>query len=151
MRTFLLVAVSAAAVLGAGTVQAQFSKPEDAIKYRQSVMTIQNAHLGRIGAVAKGAVPFDAAVVQNNAAILEQMAKLPWGAFGPGTDQGRETRALPAIWTNNGKFVELSRRLEHETTKLSIAAKSGDLAQVKTAFGGVAQTCKACHDDFRKD
>lgn len=150
MQKMLMVAAAAAAALGAGAAQAQFAKPEDAIKYRQSVMTLQVAHLGRIGAVAKGAVPFDAAAVQNNAAVLEMLAKLPWGAFGPGTDQGRQNRARPEIWTNNGKFVELSKRLEAETAKLSVAAKSGDLAQVKTAFGGVAQTCKACHDDFQK-
>jgi cytochrome c556 len=144
--------VMGALLLGAATgAQAQFAKPEDAIKYRQSVMTVMASHVGRIGAVAKGAVPFDAAAVQNNAMIVEMLAKMPWGAYGPGTDSGRETRALPVIWTNNGKFIELSKRLETESAALSAAAKSGDLGQVKTAFGNVAQTCKACHDDFRKN
>ena len=31
------------------------------------------------------------------------------------------------------------------------AAKTGDLAQIKAAFGGAAQTCKSCHDSYRKD
>jgi cytochrome c556 len=150
MRNTLIGVLAAAAALGAGTAQAQFAKPENAIKYRQAVMTLQGAHLGRLGAVAKGAVPFDAAAVQANAEVLEMLSKLPWGAFGPGTDTGAPTRALPAIWTNNGKFIELSKQLQAETAKLSVAAKSGDLAQVKTAFGGVAQACKACHDDFQK-
>jgi cytochrome c556 len=144
--------VIGALLLGAATgAQAQFAKPEDAIKYRQSAMFLMVTTVGRIGAVAKGAVPYDAAAVQNNAAILETLAKLPWGAFGPGTDQGRENRALPAIWTDNAKFIQYSKRLETETAALSAAAKTGDLAQVKTAFGNVAQVCKACHDDFRKN
>ncbi len=144
--------VMGALLLGAATgAQAQFAKPEDAIKYRQSVMTLMAAHFGRIGAVAKGAVPYDAAAVQNNAAIVEMLSKMPWGAYGPGTDQGRETRALPAIWTDNGKFIQISKRLETDAAALSAAAKTGDLAQVKTAFGNVAQACKACHDDFRKN
>ena len=58
---------------------------------------------------------------------------------------------LQAVWTDNGKFIQYSKRLETETAALSAAAKSGDLAQVKTAFGNVAQVCKACHDDFRKN
>jgi cytochrome c556 len=151
MRKTLLSIVAAVAALGAGTAQAQFAKPEDAIKYRQSALTVMAAHFGRIGAVAKGAVPFDAAAVQNNAAIVEQMSKLPWQGFGAGTDAGRENRAKPEIWTNNAKFIELSKRLELATANLSAAAKSGDLGQVKTAFGNAAQACKACHDDFRKD
>jgi cytochrome c556 len=79
------------------------------------------------------------------------MSKLPWQGFGPGTDTGRENRAKPNIWTDNAKFIEASKRLEMATAQLSTAAKSGDLAQVKTAFGTVAQACKACHDDFRRD
>lgn len=35
--------------------------------------------------------------------------------------------------------------------KLSAASKSGNLDQVKAAFGDAGRTCKACHDDFRKD
>jgi cytochrome c556 len=149
-KTFISLAAAAAA-LGAGTSHAQFAKPEDAIKYRQGAFTVMAAHFGRIGAVAKGAVPFDPAAVQSNAAIVEQMARLPWAGFGPGTDQGRENRAKAEIWTNNAKFNEQAKRLEAETQKLSVAAKSGDLGQVKTAFGAVAQACKACHDDFRRD
>lgn len=151
MRKTVISIAAAAAAFGAGTVQAQFAKPEDAIKYRQSALTVMGAHFSRIGAVAKGAVPFDAAAVQNNAAVVEAMSKLPWQGFGPGTDAGRENRAKANIWTDNAKFIDAAKRLEVETAKLSAAAKTGDLAQVKTAFGSTAQACKACHDDFRRD
>jgi cytochrome c556 len=40
--------------------------------------------------------------------------------------------------------------MQSEVAKLSAAAKSGDQNAIKTAFGGVGQSCKACHDDFRK-
>lgn len=42
-------------------------------------------------------------------------------------------------------------KLREETIKLVAAAKSNDLDQLKAAFGAVGQTCKACHDNFRKD
>ena len=33
--------------------------------------------------------------------------------------------------------------------KVAVAAKSGNLDQLKAAFGPAAQSCKACHDQFR--
>jgi len=38
-----------------------------------------------------------------------------------------------------------------EMTKLVAAAKTGNLDNLKAAFGSAAPTCKACHDNFRKD
>ena len=35
--------------------------------------------------------------------------------------------------------------------KLAAAARTGNLDNLKTAFGPAAQSCKACHDAFRKD
>lgn len=148
----LLASLSLAAVVStlALPAMAQFQKPEDAIKYRKSVMTVQAAHLGRIGAMVNGRMPYDAKVVADNAAIVETMSKLPWVAFGPGTDRG-ETRALPAIWTEQAKFKESADKMQSEVAKLSAAAKTGNLDAVKTAFGAAGETCKACHDGFRKE
>lgn len=39
--------------------------------------------------------------------------------------------------------------MQDEVTKLAAAAKSGNLDQLKAAFGPAAGACKACHDDFR--
>lgn len=129
---------------------AQFQKPEDAVKYRKSALTVMSNHFGRIGAMANGRVPFDAKVAAESAAIVETMSKLPWEGFVAGTDKG-ETRALPAIWTEQAKFKERSEKLQAETTKLNAAAKTGNLDAIKTAFGAVGQSCKACHDAYRKD
>lgn len=147
----LLAPFTLAAVVSTLSVpaMAQFQKPEDAIKYRKSVMTIQATHFGRIGAMVNGRVPFDAKIAADNAAIVETMSKLPWAAFGPGTDKG-ETRALPAIWTEQAKFKDAGDKMQAEVAKLSAAAKTGNLDAIKTAFGAAGQSCKACHDDFQQ-
>ncbi|MBW0169131.1 MAG: cytochrome c [Hydrogenophaga sp.] len=129
---------------------AQFQKPEDAVKYRKAAFTVMASHFGRIGAMANGRVPFDAKAAAESAAIVETMSKLPWEAFGAGTDKG-DTRALPAIWTEQAKFKEGSDKLQAATAQLAAAAKTGNLDSVKTAFGAAGQTCKACHDAYRKD
>ncbi|MGV3728978.1 c-type cytochrome [Hydrogenophaga sp.] len=129
---------------------AQFQKPEDAVKYRKAAFTVMASHFGRIGAMANGRVPFDAKAAADSAAIVETMSKLPWEAFGAGTDKG-DTRALPAIWTEQAKFKEGADKLQAAATQLTAAAKTGNLDSVKTAFGAAGQTCKACHDAYRKD
>ena len=129
---------------------AQFQKPEDAVKYRKAAFTVMGAHFGRIGAMANGRAPFDAAVAADNAAVVEAMSKLPWAAFGEGTDKG-DTRAKPAVWSEQAKFREGAEKMQAEVSKLTAATKTGNLDAVKTAFGAAGQTCKACHDAYRKD
>jgi cytochrome c556 len=113
-------------------------------------MTIMGNHAGRLGAMANGRVAFDAKAAADSAALLESLSKLPWEAFVAGTDKG-ETRAKPEIWTEQAKFKEGADKLQVETAKLSAAAKTGNLDSVKTAFGSVGQTCKACHDAYQKN
>lgn len=150
MKTVISAALALAAVSLAGPAMAQFQKPEDAIKYRKASFTVMAAHFGRIGAMANGRVPFDAKVAADNAAIVETMSKLPWAAFGPGTDKG-DTRALPDIWKEQDAFKAAADKMQAEVGKLTAAAKTGNLDSVKAAFGAAGQSCKACHDDYRKD
>lgn len=127
-----------------------FQKPEDAIKYRQSVMTLQGAHISALGAMVNGRVPFDAQVAARHAEVLALVSTLPWNAFAvPGSDKGN-TRAKPEVWTEAAKFKGNSDKLQAETAKLAAAAKTGNLDNIKAAFGPTAGTCKACHDDFQK-
>lgn len=140
----------AVATLGLSSpVAAQFAKPEDAIKYRQSALFVLGQHFGRLGAMANGRIPFDAKAAQENADVVAHMAHLPWAGFGPGTDKGAPTKALPEIWTEQAKFKEHSDKLQAETVKLAAAAKTGNLDNLKSAFGATASTCKACHDSYR--
>jgi cytochrome c556 len=150
MKRPLLAALAVAGLATALPAAAQFAKPEDAVKYRKAAMTVMAAHFGRVGAMVQGRVPFDAAAAQANAEIATTMSKLPFAAFGPGTDVG-DTRAKPNIWTDNAKFVAAATKMQEEMAKLNVAAKSGNLDQIKAAFGPVGNACKACHDDFRKE
>ena len=150
MKTIVPAALVLATAVLSTPAMAQFQKPEDAIKYRKASFTVMAAHFGRIGAMANGRVPFDAKVAAENAAIVETMSRLPWAAFGPGTDKG-DTRALPDIWKEQDAFKAGADKMQAEIGKLVAATKTGNLDSVKAAFGAAGQSCKACHDDFRKD
>lgn len=142
---------SALLILAMGLpAQAQFAKPEDAIKYRKASFTVMAAHFGRIGAMANGRAPYDAKAAADNADVVATLSKLPWAAFGEGTDKG-DTRAKPEIWKESAKYKEAADKMQAEIVKLNTAAKAGNIDALKAAFGPAAASCKACHDNFRKD
>jgi cytochrome c556 len=148
MQRLLLTA--AAAVLGLATAlpaAAQFQKPEDAVKYRKAGFTVMAAHFGRLGAMAQGRVPFDAAAAQANAEIVAQMSKLPFAGFVDGTSGTEKGAPKANVWSDRAKFDAGAKKLQDEAAKLVASAKTLD--GLKAQFGPTAGTCKACHDDFR--
>lgn len=151
MKIAASIAFATAAVLVATPVSAQFAKPEAAIKYRQGSLFVMSQHFGRIGAMVNGRAPYDAKAAIDNAEIVSELAKLPWAGFGTGTDKGAPTRAKPEIWTEPAKFKEHHEKLVGETAKLAAAARTNNLDNLKVAFGSAANTCKGCHDAYRKD
>jgi len=139
-----------AALVAALPAAAQFAKSEDAIEYRQAVMTVMNAHMGRLGAMVQGKVPFDAKAALGNANIVATMSMLPFSAFGPDTDLGHDTKARPEIWKDPAKFQAAAKEMQRQVAKLDAAAKGGNLDAIKAAFGDTAKACKDCHDNFRE-
>lgn len=145
--TFRIALIFAAStILVSVSAQAQFAKPEDAIKYRQSALSVMGAHTGRLGAMVNGRVPFDAKVAQENADIIATIARLPWQGFGAGTEGGK---AKTNIWSDGARFKSGNEKLAADASALAVAAKSGNLDQIKVAFGAYAGNCKTCHDVYR--
>lgn len=152
-RPFPSILLTAAALVGTATAlpaAAQFAKPEDAIKYRQSAMFLQAQHMGRIGAMVNGRVPFDAKSVAENAEVLATVTKLPFSAFIDGTDKGT-TRAKPEIWAEKDKFRAGATKMQDAMVAFNTAAKGGNLDAIKAATGEVGKACKGCHDTYRKE
>ncbi len=148
MKLAATLALTAATLAVSLPAAAQFQKPEDAVKYRQSALSLMGTHFSRLGAMANGRVPFDAKVAQDNAALVETLSKLPWAGFTPETEKLR-TKAKSDIWKDEAKFKQAQENMMSEVAKLNTAAKTGNLDQIKAAFGNAAGSCKACHDAFR--
>ena len=148
MKVVATLAVAAAAFTLATPASAQFAKPEDAVKYRQSAMFIMGQNFGRIGAMVNGKAPYDPAAAALSAEIVAEMAKLPWPGFVANTDKLSQ-KAKSEIWTDAAKFKEASERLQNAAPKLAAAAKTNNMDTLKAAFQDTAGTCKNCHDNFR--
>ena len=150
MKIPLFVTAGVVALAISLPAAAQFRNAEAAVKYRQSVMQVQNYHLGRIFGMAQGRIPFDAKVAAEDAALLDTIDKLPFLAFVEGSDKAGNTNAKPEVWTDRAKFEAAALKLQEEAAKLNTAAKTGSLDAIKAAVPGVAGACKACHDNFQK-
>jgi cytochrome c556 len=124
------------------------AKPDVLVKQRQSAMVLIGKYFGPLNAMAQGKVPYDAGVVARNAGYVDTLSRMPWDGFVAST-KGEQSRALPAIFTDTGKFKEAQDRFQTEASKLASMSK-GDEAAVKAQISAVNKTCAACHDDFRE-
>lgn len=128
---------------------AQFAKPEDGIRYRQSAYVLMGNHMGRINAQLKSDKP-DVAAIQKSAGIIDFASQLPGEGYIPGSDKGGTppTRAKPEVFTDP-KVKEVGRAMRQEVTKLVEVSKSGDIAAIRTQFQATAKSCDNCHDNYR--
>ena len=150
MRTKLLAAAISAIALGGVSLEALAqAKPDVLVKQRQAAMTLQGKYLGPIGAMMKGAAPYNADVVALNATFLENLARMPWDGFDAST-KGEKSKTKPEAFADSAKFRAAADLLESETAKLGTAARAKNEAGVRAAFGGVAKACGGCHDAFRE-
>lgn len=149
-RTLKWSACGILVIVFTGIAYAQFAKPQDAIKYRQSAMVILAHHFGQIAAVVQGRKPFDAKEVEKNASLVDTMAKLSWDAFMvPGAEKGNTRLNASAFSKDKAGFTKDAEALMAETAKLMQASTGGNLDSVKARFGAVGKSCKACHVNYR--
>lgn len=145
------VAALCAVALSSGAL-AQ-AKPEQLIKWRQSVMQVQAWSMARIKANIDGSYNKEQVVQAAN--LLQATANGGLGSlFVAGTDKGsgwHETRTKPEMFTDSDKVRELGGAFNKEANELARVAASGDAAAVKAQFGKVGQACKGCHDKFQAD
>ncbi|OYT68942.1 MAG: cytochrome C, partial [Chloracidobacterium sp. CP2_5A] len=130
------------ALAAAIPAQAQFAKPEDAIRYRQSAFVLMGNHMGRINGQLKADKP-DVAAIQRSAAIVEFASKLPYEAFVANTESGGTppTRAKPEVFKDSAKVADLRDKMQAEVAKLATVAKSGDVAAIRAQFGETGKSC----------
>ena len=143
-----LVLLACSSLLAAGAANAQFQKPEEAVEYRQAAKLLLGSHFGRMAPVARGQVEFYAEAIKSNVEIVKMLAALPWAGFGPGTEGGD---AKPEIWSNAKGFEEERTTFMNSIEALSEAANTGEVEKFKAAFGKTGQSCRSCHDAYRKD
>lgn len=131
-----------------GSTWAQDRNAERAIKHRRAAFALMSTYFSRLLQTVEGDRPFDPGQVMSDAQIVEQLSRLPWEGFAPGSERG-DTRAKEDIWLEEDRFKQLSQDMQARTAELSQAASTGDLAKLKSAFAKTRETCNTCHKEFR--
>lgn len=144
-----LALITLAGSLLCTSLSAQSADVEDAIEYRQSIFTAMKWYFGPMGAMVKGDMPYDQAEFTRRAELFAKLTPMAEEGFVEGSAEDSE--ALPVIWEEMDKFSAGFDTLEANATALVEASKTGDMGQIKPAFGEVAKSCKGCHDNFRED
>lgn len=151
LKYITLAVTTTLALSVAASVWAKNTPEEDAIEYRQSAFTMVKQHFGPMGAMVKGEMDFDADAFTKNAEAVAALSQLAGNGFMDGSYEG-DTDAKPEIAENMDDFNEKLETFKIEAANLAkIAAEGGDMSALKPAFGKVGASCKACHDDYRKD
>lgn len=143
--------IGTAMVLGlaaSGSVHSFDEGAEVTIDYRQGLM---RALGGNVSATA--AIIVDSADFRDNLAIhvryiVDATRDIP-ALFPEGSDFG-ETDALPSIWEDAEKFALSSSENHEAAVALHEAVEGGDDAAIMAAFRNLGQSCRSCHEDFRR-
>ncbi len=98
--------------------------------------------------MVKGKIPFDAAVVQKNAATIAANLEKARKLFPEGSEKGeKESRAKPEIWLLEDEFQDIFKTAVQRARALSQVREAKDLAPAVMALG--KDGCGACHKKFR--
>lgn len=151
MRVLIMVA-AASALLGSGAIAEVEDPFADAVEMRHGLMLQMATDLGKVGAMAKGEVPDDAAVAGKAAANIAAIASvLSMEQFPAGSEyqKSADSFALPAVWTAQDDFLQKIADLNTAAAAFQTAAAT-DLDSLKAGMGGIGGACSACHKAYRQ-
>ena len=115
---------------------------------RQTMMSQVGAVTRGLGLMARGEQDYNAAEAVAGMRLYRAVAAGFPHLFPEGTEEGAETEAAPAIWSDRAGFVAASQAFE-DAAAAAIEPAGQGLDAFRAAFGSVAQNCQACHEDYR--
>jgi len=136
-------------LLLASAAEAQQSRGEAAVEYRQSLYEVLAWNFGPMGAMAQGKTPYNAAEFSRRAERVAMIAPLLTEAFPAESQSVKDTHLKPEAWTNRADFDAKLKDLIDRSAALAAVAKGGDFEKSKAAFFETANACKSCHDKYK--
>lgn len=128
-------------------------KPEDAIAFRQSGYKYMAWNMNKIKANLDG--QFNKEQVIGAANVIAAIANSNMGAlYVPGSEFGKgwkETRVKPELFTDRDGVGRVARAFNEAANEMARVAGSGDVGAIRSQFGKLGESCKACHERFRKE
>ena len=139
--------IALAAVLAFATAGAAFAQTADPIATRKAGQDLLSGDFAGIRAVVE--LKGDIKKLESPAKALSAWMKVFPNQFPPGSDKG-ETKALPAVWSDNAGFRKAADDFIAAADKLVELTKTGDAAAVAPQLKVVGEACLACHKTYRQ-
>jgi cytochrome c556 len=149
-----LILLTTAAVLCAFGVMAQEAEDPfaDTVEMRHGLMLQMATDVGKVGAMAKGEAPYDAAIAGKASANVTAIASvLSMDQFPAGSEyeKAADSFALPAIWTNEADLLTKIADMNMAAEAFQTAAGT-DVETLKAGMGALGAACSACHKAYRQ-
>ena len=101
-----------------------------------------------MGKMVKGDEAFSQGKFKELTAVFTQNAKKPFDHFQ--NDPQGNGGALPVIWQKPAEFKAEQDKFLAAVDKLNATAQSGRLDDIRAAYQTVGESCKSCHQNFRR-
>ncbi|WP_150305140.1 c-type cytochrome [Pseudomonas saliphila] len=146
-KLFVPVALSLALVGCADEVD-----PDSPEGKRQALFKQMLHHSEPMGGMFSDRLAYDGEAFAEHARQLDALSDAPWEHFPEPGESTQPTDALPEIWSEPLAFSLRIDDFQNASAMLAAAVKDGaeDPEAVRDPLRAVQQSCKSCHDDFRR-
>jgi len=123
-----------------------------AVTFRKSLLQLVRSNMGALGAMAKGKIPMDAEVIAVNASRIEFLGAMMHDYFALDTTAfSVETDAKDSVWKNHDDFTSKINDLVTAASDLQVLVANKQESDFREGIGALGASCKACHDEYKKD
>ena len=120
------------------------------VKERMETMKAIGTEMKTIASMVRGRVDFEAETMERSALQLESHAREIPELCPPDTNAA-PSEALAGIWTDWDRFTDIARELEESAAGLAAnAGAANDAEAIAGEFRAISETCRSCHESFRK-
>jgi cytochrome c556 len=124
--------------------------PDQPVTKRRAVFREFTRTLEPMGLVARDRQTYNAASFLEQAQALKKLSVQPWPLFTADSNYP-PTKAHPKVWQEADAFKQAQQQFQLSVEELAQVAAGTDLDRIKASVNKVQQSCKNCHDTFRKE
>lgn len=128
---------------------AMAADPEAIVDYRQGVMSSLGGNAAASAAIIMDGVDFRENLEQHARVLAEFTRDIP-ALFPDDSDVG-DHDAKAAVWTDRETFEQRATDTRDAAEAFyAVVRDDGSPQEIMAAFRDLGQSCRACHDDFRR-
>ncbi|HEX4051090.1 MAG TPA: cytochrome c [Steroidobacteraceae bacterium] len=150
-RAIVVMLALVAIALGIVIARNGPSADEQAVDYRQALMTVIDNVTEPLFRMQRGQLTYNSALVGKRSMQLAVLSGMVGDAFARDTRSSShlQTAALPYVWSDPRSFAAAVQRMQKAAAALQRSTLSEDSAHVQPMIQALDSDCAQCHRQFR--